>query len=108
MGAAKSALAIDDLVREHGLSIGRVCMALLGEQQAAQAATGEVFVRILDRLKTGSPGRGRAWMYGIVRAVCALQLDGDLMPSTERFGSIGDVQHAEKSAPRRARRVLAE
>jgi RNA polymerase sigma-70 factor (ECF subfamily) len=63
------------LVSEHGLAVGRLCMALLGRQGEAEDALQETLLAALDGLeKFRGEGTLRAWLFSIARRRCARQL----------------------------------
>ena len=61
--------------RQHGAAMGRLCMALLGNQAEAEEATQEALVAAY-RGMAGWRGEGsvKAWLFGIARKVCAKRL----------------------------------
>ena len=64
------------LVNEHGTTIGRACMALLGSQSEAEDALQETLMAALDGL-AGFRGEGslRAWLLSVARKRCAKRLE---------------------------------
>lgn len=64
--------AAELLIAEHGLALGRSCMALLGSQSEAEDALQETLCAALDGLeKFRGEGTLRAWLYAIARRRCA-------------------------------------
>lgn len=72
-GDHRAAVAL--AAREHGAALGRLCMALLGDQAEAEEATQEALVAAYRSFGSyrgeGSP---KAWLYGVARKVCAKRL----------------------------------
>ena len=67
--------AAELLVAQHGLAVGRLCMALLGRQSEAEDALQETLLAALDGLqKFRGEGSLRAWLFSIARRRCARQL----------------------------------
>lgn len=62
--------------REHGAPIGRLCMALLGNQAEAEETAQEVLIAAHGAMG-GFRGEGsiRAWLFGIARRKCARRLE---------------------------------
>ncbi len=62
--------------REHGAAVGRLCMALLGDQAEAEETVQETLIAAHDAM-AGFRGDGsvRAWLYGIARRKCARKLE---------------------------------
>lgn len=62
--------------REHGPSIGRLCMAMLGSQAEAEECVQEVLIAAHDGFE-GYRGEGtvRAFLFGIARKMCARRLE---------------------------------
>jgi len=62
--------------REHGAAIGRLCMALLGNQAEAEETVQEVLIAAHDAMASyRGEGTVRAWLYGIARRKCARKLE---------------------------------
>jgi RNA polymerase sigma-70 factor (ECF subfamily) len=74
-GDHRAALAL--CARDHGATLGRLCMALLGSQADADEAVQETLLAA-HRAMTGYRGEGtvRAWLCGIARRMCVRQLEG--------------------------------
>ena len=68
--------AVIACAREHGAAIGRLCMALLGNQAEAEETAQEVLLAAHDAL-AGFRGEGsvRAWLFGIARRKCARKIE---------------------------------
>lgn len=67
--------AAELLVAEHGLAVGRLCMALLGRQGVAEDALQETLLAALDGLeKFRGEGTLRAWLFSVARRRCAREL----------------------------------
>ncbi len=62
--------------REHGAAVGRLCMALLGDQGEAEETVQETLIAAHDAMG-GFRGEGsvRAWLFGIARRKCARKLE---------------------------------
>jgi RNA polymerase sigma-70 factor, ECF subfamily len=69
--------ALARCAREHGSTVGRLCMALLGVQADADEAVQETLLAAHQAM-AGYRGEGtvRAWLCGIARRVCARQVEG--------------------------------
>jgi len=73
-GQHREALAA--CAREHGVVLGRTCMALLGSQADADEATQETLLRAHRAMATyRGEGSIKAWLCGIARHVCAHMLE---------------------------------
>lgn len=95
------------LLLEHGDAVGKVCMALLGDRGAAQAAVEETFVQALEGLAQRGAQQGetvRGWLFGIVQRVCARQVEVELARKGDRV----DTQRIPGSRSERMRGALAE
>jgi len=79
--------------REHGRSVGRLCMALLGSQAEADDAVQDTFVAAYGAFD-GYRGDGplRAWLFAIARRRCARAL--------ERRGRTPIAERDRDEAPR--------
>ncbi len=100
-------------VREHGSGVGRLCMALLGNQAESEEAVQETFVAMQTSLGSyRGDGTVRAWTFGIARRVCARRLETRtadarrlrLVANADRDAS---TPHTLLEAKRRAERVRA-
>lgn len=61
--------------KEHGPSVGRLCMAMLGNQAEAQEVAQETFLAAYQGMaKFRAEGSVRAWLFGIARRQCARRL----------------------------------
>jgi RNA polymerase sigma-70 factor (ECF subfamily) len=69
--------ALARCARDHGATLGRLCIALLGTQADADEAVQETLLAA-HRAMAGYRAEGtvRAWLCGIARRVCARQLEG--------------------------------
>jgi RNA polymerase sigma-70 factor, ECF subfamily len=69
--------ALARCAREHGATLGRLCIALLGSPADADEAVQETLIAA-HRAMPGYRGEGsvRAWLCGIARHMCARQLEG--------------------------------
>lgn len=62
--------------REHGAAVGRLCMALLGDQGEAEETVQETLIAAHDAMDAfRGDGSVRAWLYGIARRKCARKLE---------------------------------
>ena len=69
--------ALARCARDHGATLGRLCIALLGSQADADEAVQETLLAAHRAMPTyRGDGTVRAWLYGIARHVCARQLEG--------------------------------
>ena len=67
--------AIARCARDHGPALGRLCMALLGDQGEAEECTQEVLLAAYDAMESyRGEGSVRAWLMGIARRMCARRL----------------------------------
>ncbi len=68
--------AIAACARAYGVSIGRLCYAMLGVQSEAEEATQETLLAAYDGVASfRGEGAVRAWLYGIARRICARRLE---------------------------------
>lgn len=68
--------AVGACAREHGASIGRLCMAWLGSQAEAEEAAQETLLAAFDAMPAfRGEGTVRAWLFGIARRVCARRVE---------------------------------
>jgi RNA polymerase sigma-70 factor (ECF subfamily) len=60
---------------DHGAAVGRLCMAMLGNQAEAQEVSQETFLAAYQGMANfRSEGSVKAWLYGIARRQCARRL----------------------------------
>ena len=60
---------------EHGAAVGRLCMAMLGNQAEAQEVAQETFLAAFQGMENfRAEGSVRAWLFGIARRQCARRL----------------------------------
>jgi RNA polymerase sigma-70 factor (ECF subfamily) len=109
-GAYKEAAAL--LAREHARAIGRLCMAMLGEQQEADDAMQEALLSAHRSMATfRGEGSIRGWALCIARRVCARRIALKSAPPERRLALVHDaaVDHDTPAdvleSRRRARRV---
>jgi len=100
------------LVDEHGTTIGRACMALLGSQSEAEDVLQETLLAALDGL-AGFRGEGslRAWLLSVARRRCAKRLEArtrerDFKQSLAAPEAASSPERLSMAA--RARRLLDE
>ena len=68
--------AIGRCARDYGASVGRLCMAMLGNQDEAQEVAQESFLAAYQGLASfRGEGSLRSWLYGIARRQCARRLE---------------------------------
>lgn len=73
-GAYRDAIAMS--AREHGPSLGRLCMAMLGSQAEAEECVQEVLIAAHDAFKDfRGDGSVRAFLFSIARRMCAKRLE---------------------------------
>jgi len=73
-GSFRDAIAM--CAREHGASIGRLCMAMLGSQAEAEECSQEVLIAAHDAFpEFRGDGTVRAFLFGIARKMCARRLE---------------------------------
>ncbi len=89
---------VEGALREHAAVLGRVCMALLGDREAAEKA--------LERVAREAGGKGgtptKAELLAFARVACATQLSKMPMkreggPTTARMGAAQDAGFARAS-----------
>jgi RNA polymerase sigma-70 factor (ECF subfamily) len=107
--------AAELLVAQHGLAVGRLCMALLGRQSEAEDALQETLLAALDGLeKFRGEGTLRAWLFSIARRRCARQLsersrERDVKQALSGASATAMAPGGERlSMARRARLLLEE
>ena len=67
--------AVAACAREHGAALGRLCMALLGDQGEAEETVQETLLAAYDAFPSyRGEGSLRAWLLGIARRLCARRL----------------------------------
>lgn len=60
----------------HGRAVGRLCMAMLGEQSIAEDVAQETFLAAYKGMKNyRADGSLRAWLFGIARRQCVRRLE---------------------------------
>ncbi len=65
------ARGLEAAYRQFGARVQRTCLALLGDRAAAEDATQEIFLRVLDRARQFSGGsRFSTWLYRIAVNHC--------------------------------------
>ena len=75
VGAGKYREATALCAEEHGPSVGRICMAMLGNQAEAQEVAQETFLAAYQGMANfRAEGSVRAWLFGIARRQCARRL----------------------------------
>lgn len=73
-GAYREALALS--AREHGASLGRMCMAMLGSQAEAEECVQEILLAAHDAFPSfRAEATVRAFLFGIARRMCARRLE---------------------------------
>ena len=110
-GAYRDAVAM--CAREHGAALGRLCMAMLGDQAEAEETVQEALIAAHDAMPSyRGEGTVRAWLYGITRRMCARRIEMRVR-RRDRLRLVHDAS-AEAGLPddvaerkRRARRVRA-
>lgn len=90
------------LLAEHGASIARVCMALLGDAREVERVL-EAIARDAGSKKLPDDSKGRAWIFGLARAQCANQLSKvPLRAVTHATGPVTERLGAQAATPARA------
>lgn len=98
--------------REHGAAIGRLCMALLGDQAEAEETVQETLIAAHGAMSGyREESSVRAWLFGIARRKCARKLEMRVRRQ-RRLRLVHDAEagHAPDDAleaQRRAERVRA-
>ena len=108
--------AIAACAREHGVVLGRLCMALLGSQADADEAVQETLLRAHRAIASyRGDGSVKAWLCGIARHVCAHVLERrqrhrDVVARMSAGGQDGPVGRGEHAGPgaRAIRRALEQ
>jgi len=73
-GAHREAVAM--CAREHGAALGRLCMAMLGDQGEAEETVQEALIAAHDAMASyRGDGSVRAWLFGIARRMCARRIE---------------------------------
>ncbi len=73
-GAYREAIALS--AREHGASLGRMCMAMLGSQAEAEECVQEILLAAHDAFPSfRHEASVRAFLFGIARRMCARRLE---------------------------------
>jgi RNA polymerase sigma-70 factor (ECF subfamily) len=73
-GAWRDAIALS--AREHGASLGRLCMAMLGSQAEAEECVQEVLIAAHHAFREyRGEGTVRAFLFAIARRMCAKRLE---------------------------------
>lgn len=73
-GAYRDAVAM--CAREHGSALGRLCMAMLGNQAEAEETVQEALIAAHDAMASyRGDGSVRAWLFGIARRLCARRIE---------------------------------
>ncbi len=73
-GAYRDAVAM--CARDHGAALGRLCMALLGDQAEAEETVQEALIAAHDAMASyRGDGTVRSWLYGIARRMCARRIE---------------------------------
>jgi RNA polymerase sigma-70 factor (ECF subfamily) len=77
--------AFDQLYRHYVTPMYRYCAVRLGERQAAEDATSEIFLRALRGLSSFRGGKFAAWLYQIAHNVVidSYRREGRTQPGTE-------------------------
>lgn len=88
--------AVTACAREHGAVLGRLCMALLGDQAEAEETAQETLMAAHDAMPSyRGEGSVRAWLFGIARRKCARKLETRI----RRERRLRLVHDAEGGAP---------
>ncbi|MBW2461595.1 MAG: sigma-70 family RNA polymerase sigma factor [Deltaproteobacteria bacterium] len=62
--------------REHGAAVGRLCMAMLGDQAEAEETVQEALIAAHDAMASyRGDGSVRSWLFGIARRMCARRIE---------------------------------
>lgn len=76
LAAKDRAAAAELLVELHAKAVGRVCLALLGQQSDAEDALQETLLSALNGLESfRNEGTLRAWLLSIARRCCARRIE---------------------------------
>jgi RNA polymerase sigma-70 factor (ECF subfamily) len=96
-------LDVGRCAREHGATLGRLCMALLGSQADAEEAVQETLIAA-HRGAAGwrREGTVKAWLCGIARHVCARMLEGRRRRNEKEKGGGMEVVPEGAEDPRSA------
>jgi RNA polymerase sigma-70 factor (ECF subfamily) len=80
--------------REHGRAIGRLCMAMLGNQAEAEEAVQETFLaahRAIPQFRGES--RVLAWLVSIARRICVRRLESRARQRARALELVHDADH---------------
>jgi len=73
-GAYRDAIAM--CAEQHAAALGRLCMAMLGEQAEAEETVQEALIAAHDAMGSyRGEGSVRAWLCGIARKLCARRIE---------------------------------
>jgi len=99
--------AADLLVQHYAEAVGRVCMALLGAQHAAERAMEHTLLTALDDLvaKNSRPPL-RVWLLGIARRRCARDLANAGSEPQRETKADAEPRSVDGDGANRARRLL--
>lgn len=110
-GAHRDAVAA--CARVHGASLGRLCMAMLGNQAEAEETVQEALIASHEAMAAyRGEGTVRAWLCGIARKLCARRLETRVrrekrLRLVHDAGVDAGMPDAVVEERRRARRVRA-
>lgn len=105
--------ALSECARQHGASVGRLCMALLGDQAEAEEVLQEALLAAYDGMPGfRAEGSVKAWLCGIARRMCARRLAKRVrrerrLRLVHDAGKPGELPDAAVEARRRAEVVRA-
>ncbi len=99
----------------HGLAVGRLCMAMLGEQSIAEDVAQETFLaahKSMSQYK--ATGTVRAWLFGIARRQCARRIERgprkhlELVESKHHANTSVEKDYQKKRQKSQLRIILSE
>lgn len=104
-----AAIAIN---RMHRHALGRLAMAMLGNQAEADDSVQETLLQVVQSLTSyRGDGTVRAWVFGIARRVCAKRLEVRIRQDARRHlatdSDVAESPHANLERDQECRRVRA-
>jgi RNA polymerase sigma-70 factor, ECF subfamily len=111
LSRGETRLALELCIARHGLSIGRLCMAMLGSQREADELTQQTLLVAHQRFAEFiGEGSLHAWLLGIARHECLRHLEKSrrrASPGSPAPNPVGDVSAEGESHDERCERRAA-
>jgi RNA polymerase sigma-70 factor (ECF subfamily) len=96
--AGAHAEAAERCARDHGRAIGRLCMAMLGDQAEAEEAVQETFLAAYRAIaQFRGDGRVLSWLVSIARRICVRRLESRARQQARRLELVHDAD--DQSSP---------